>query len=420
MGNGAEMICGQIGARIGGPLGWLIGSVVGAGAGQVVSNLASGRLWDEGLLASMFFSGAPEGIGAVIGHGLGSKLRGLDHNLDEAVEDAFVKTERGMSHLDEATAERLSNLGRFTGGDKFSGQSNNVRQHFPARGTALMERLVLAEMSKGTSFSRMAAKEIREGRMQMYLVDHKSFIQAAIAAGVEDPAKTAAFHPPASTAMVIDIGRVKGNIGEIAASAVHEVAHITDPRSLTTRLERERRAWLAEAEFAIARNISNNEAANAWQEGGMAELEAVIKRNYSDWEKTFFDANRYTEEARIPSKGNGPPIALGLGSIRGNDLLYFEFFYHIARVLPYTEAQHAGLTRFNPYNEWPLAFEEVMNNTSRVHFNLTGIDIDRALREGSQGFRRNAGMTNVELYKILTNPEWFAKTTFYLGPIKFE
>ena len=57
-----------------------------------------------------------------------------------------------------------------------------------------------------------------------------------------------------------------------------------------------------------------------------------------------------------------------------------------------------------------------MNNTSQVHFNLTGIDLTRALENGSKGF--NSGIpnnvTNVELFEILNNGAWFAKTTFYL------
>jgi hypothetical protein len=79
-----------------------------------------------------------------------------------------------------------------------------------------------------------------------------------------------------------------------------------------------------------------------------------------------------------------------------------------------------GLTRVDPIQanldpfQFQRSFTEAANNASRIHFDLTGLDIPRALREGSSGFVRN-NYTNAELFQILNNPSWLQKTEFYLN-----
>jgi len=62
---------------------------------------------------------------------------------------------------------------------------------------------------------------------------------------------------------------------------------------------------------------------------------------------------------------------------------------------------------------FPQAFEQAMNNTSRIQFNLTGLDIVRAWKEGSEWLGNN--YTSYEFYQIMTHPEWLKKTGFWLN-----
>lgn len=62
-------------------------------------------------------------------------------------------------------------------------------------------------------------------------------------------------------------------------------------------------------------------------------------------------------------------------------------------------------------------FPTAMNNASRIHFNLRGIDnVDEAVRLGSYNNPRVYGWTETELHQIITNRKWYDKTEFHNGP----
>jgi hypothetical protein len=64
---------------------------------------------------------------------------------------------------------------------------------------------------------------------------------------------------------------------------------------------------------------------------------------------------------------------------------------------------------------WGQAFEQVVSRTlarrGRIHFNLTGIDIQEALRGDPEVWVGR--YTAWELQQIIRRPEWFHQTTFY-------
>jgi len=60
-------------------------------------------------------------------------------------------------------------------------------------------------------------------------------------------------------------------------------------------------------------------------------------------------------------------------------------------------------------------FEQAMLRTKHVYFALDGTgypDLSATLYNGAQGWG-NGKDTNVELYQILNNREWYEKTDFY-------
>jgi hypothetical protein len=76
-----------------------------------------------------------------------------------------------------------------------------------------------------------------------------------------------------------------------------------------------------------------------------------------------------------------------------------------------------GLTRVRPEEanlssyKFERAFSDAANKAPQIVFDLSDVDVARALEQGSRGFvSRN--YTNAELYRILKNPEWLGKTTF--------
>jgi hypothetical protein len=66
---------------------------------------------------------------------------------------------------------------------------------------------------------------------------------------------------------------------------------------------------------------------------------------------------------------------------------------------------------------WGQAFQQVVTRTlaagGRIHFNLTGIDIQDALKGDPNTWVDR--YTAWELQQIVRNREWFGRTTFYAG-----
>ena len=77
--------------------------------------------------------------------------------------------------------------------------------------------------------------------------------------------------------------------------------------------------------------------------------------------------------------------------------------------------QSVGLSTVNASGRnFPKGFEEAMNATDEIHFNLKGLTISKAMQDGSASWgelENNA--TNYELYRIVKNDTWFEKTKFY-------
>ncbi|MBC7250372.1 MAG: RHS repeat-associated core domain-containing protein [Anaerolineae bacterium] len=106
-----------------------------------------------------------------------------------------------------------------------------------------------------------------------------------------------------------------------------------------------------------------------------------------------------------------PDVALGY-----SDHLFEFQYYVVPGAKAFTDWEQAGLSGPTLFN-FPEAFETAMNNTPHIHFNLTGIeDVSRALELGSQGWGPY-NMTHTELYLVVNNPDWFAKTTFYMNGV---
>jgi Pretoxin HINT domain len=66
----------------------------------------------------------------------------------------------------------------------------------------------------------------------------------------------------------------------------------------------------------------------------------------------------------------------------------------------------------------------LMRSAETIHFNLTGMigdghTLEQALESGAQGLHGKGNATNWELYKIVSNPDFMRKTTFYLNGVPF-
>jgi alpha-amylase/alpha-mannosidase (GH57 family) len=105
------------------------------------------------------------------------------------------------------------------------------------------------------------------------------------------------------------------------------------------------------------------------------------------------------------------PGAIGLG--------LDEFLMSLRRLgaTTYEKWFEQGLTQVRPeeanlssYN-FERAFSEAANKALQIVFDLRGMDVARALEQGSRGFV-NRNYTNAELHRILNNPKWLSKTTF--------
>lgn len=89
--------------------------------------------------------------------------------------------------------------------------------------------------------------------------------------------------------------------------------------------------------------------------------------------------------------------------------------------------QAAGLTRVDPIAailsayQFERSFADAADRATGILFDVTDVDVTRALRDGPNGFvSRN--YTNAELHRVLNNPVWFQKTEFVLRgqPVRFK
>ncbi len=77
----------------------------------------------------------------------------------------------------------------------------------------------------------------------------------------------------------------------------------------------------------------------------------------------------------------------------------------------------SGLSTKNgiPLDTFPQAFKEAMTNASRINFDITNLNPQKAWTEGNIPIDqlRLGNITSYEYYQIKTHPEWLAKTTFF-------
>lgn len=87
----------------------------------------------------------------------------------------------------------------------------------------------------------------------------------------------------------------------------------------------------------------------------------------------------------------------------------------------------AGLTRVDPIAailssyQFERSFMDAADRATGIRFDMTGIDVTRALQDGPNGFvSRN--YTNAELHRVLNNPVWLRKTEFVLlgQPVRYN
>jgi RHS repeat-associated protein len=87
-------------------------------------------------------------------------------------------------------------------------------------------------------------------------------------------------------------------------------------------------------------------------------------------------------------------------------------------------ADFASKVGADPYWAWPeqsgefsQQFMKIAGGSSKIFFNLDGVNIGRALQLGAAGLQGGSGMgwTEWELYQIATQPGWLARTIFYLN-----
>lgn len=116
-----------------------------------------------------------------------------------------------------------------------------------------------------------------------------------------------------------------------------------------------------------------------------------------------------------PYSGSSNPGGMPDASLGLSDYV-FEFQYEVVpEAKTFTFWEEAGLSG-PTFPNFPEAFESAMNNAPRIHFNLTGIrNVREALELGRTLGWGSGNMTNTELYLVVNNPKWFAKTTFYLN-----
>jgi hypothetical protein len=119
---------------------------------------------------------------------------------------------------------------------------------------------------------------------------------------------------------------------------------------------------------------------------------------------------------RVHNPNEGPEIALG-HSGSSPDYPGLERFAGNHGALHKDQWLEGHLIDPREPSHFASWFRQAMNRTKGVHFALDGTgypDLSDALEDGAKGFGLFRGQyTNVELYNVLSNREWYNKTTFY-------
>jgi hypothetical protein len=83
----------------------------------------------------------------------------------------------------------------------------------------------------------------------------------------------------------------------------------------------------------------------------------------------------------------------------------------------YNQWFEQGLTKVRPEQAnldpcyFEKAFTDAASKAPQLAFDITDVDVPRALQDGSRGFV-SKNYTNAELYRIVNNPKWLEKTVF--------
>lgn len=82
-----------------------------------------------------------------------------------------------------------------------------------------------------------------------------------------------------------------------------------------------------------------------------------------------------------------------------------------------------GLTQVRPWEanssaeKFALSFAQAMSKAGHIVFDLTDIDVARALKDGASGVFASGNATNAELYAIANDANLLSKTTFIIKGI---
>jgi hypothetical protein len=110
--------------------------------------------------------------------------------------------------------------------------------------------------------------------------------------------------------------------------------------------------------------------------------------------------------------GAGHRIALGLSHSSSHSEGLLSRFAEKVDALTYLRWQDVGLGKWNnrTFEEY---FLESAKNAESIHFNLSGMDMSRAAKATSEGFKKTGEVTGAELMAIIADPKLLKKTTFY-------
>lgn len=91
-----------------------------------------------------------------------------------------------------------------------------------------------------------------------------------------------------------------------------------------------------------------------------------------------------------------------------------EVFAKSHHAASYRHWRRVGLTQKDFAFDFETAFEEAITNASSLHFNLDGMDLQRAWRQGQYHYLDpRGGYTAWEFRQILTRTELHVKTRFW-------
>jgi hypothetical protein len=137
--------------------------------------------------------------------------------------------------------------------------------------------------------------------------------------------------------------------------------------------------------------------------------EAVAAANLSDQGTALSLANALRSR-HVAAGGVDVDIALGLSKTPEHPALLNNFAEQVGG-LHYWQWEEAGLGRWQgPFEPF---FQQATQRARSIKFNLTGLDVERALRVGPEGFTKTGQVTGAELTTILKNPALLRKTIFY-------